>query len=98
MQFGRFHGIALLALGGLMLLVQIFVIFSGSSKETRPLPEQTSTSEGKPVEQKPRTIDYLPGVLGVVLVGLGGYTLVLRQKNATDRAEEQSAGQRTVRG
>src|SRR6516162_3916853 len=69
MQFGRFHGIALIVLGGLLLLAQTFVIFAGSTKTERPKAEETSETESKPPTSFTRGFNYLPGVLGVAMVG-----------------------------
>jgi len=88
MQFGRLHGFALIVLGGLLLLAQTFVIFAGSTKTERPKPEETSQTASKPPTSFTRGFNYLPGVLGVAMVGLGGYALVLRQRKIIKEADE----------
>jgi len=90
MQFARFHGIALLALGALLLFVQTVVIF----KEKSPVAEITDSSQQPPPAQSSGRslppLDYLPGVLGIVLAGAG--TLVLAQvshQGTRKRLEEE---------
>jgi hypothetical protein len=88
MQFGRFHGVALLVLGTFLLLVQAFVIFEGRVV-TRPtnLAERSSPSPAGPVPS--RTIDYLPGAVGIGLVALGGFVLMLGQKKILEQFRER---------
>jgi hypothetical protein len=61
MQFGRFHGIALLALGAILLLVQVFVTFN-----EKALPQKRRASSPKPAEGRPRGtlpgLEYCPGM------------------------------------
>jgi hypothetical protein len=90
MQFGRFHGIALLALGALLLLVQTVMVF----KEKSPAAETTASSQ-QPATAQPNgrslpALDYLSGVLGLVLAGAGAYVLAqASHKGAQKRLEEE---------
>jgi len=89
MQFGRFHGIAMLALGAILLLVQVFVTFNEKSP-----PTETTASSPKPAEGRPRGtlpgLEYLSGMLGVVLAGAGAYVLArTSHKGAQKRLEEE---------
>ena len=88
MQFGRFHGIALLALGGLLLFVQTVVIF----KQTAPPREAPSSAQQAPVT--PRAAlpawDYLSGVFGIVLASAGAYALArASHQGELERREEE---------
>src|SRR5262245_49920095 len=90
MQFGRFHGIALLALGAVLLLVQTAVIF----KEKSPAAESTASSQQpQAVEPNGRSLpalDYLAGVLGIALAGAGAYVLAqASHKGEQKRLEEE---------
>lgn len=90
MQFGRFHGIALLALGALLLVVQMVVIFDGKAPPT----ETTASSEQPPATEPSRAplpgFEYLSGVLGVVISGAGAYVLAqASRKGAQKRLEEE---------
>ena len=89
MQFGRFHGIALLALGAILLFVQVFVTFNEKSP-----PTETTASSPKPAEARPRGtlpgLEYLSGMLGIVLAGAGAYVLArASHKGAQKRLEEE---------
>jgi hypothetical protein len=89
MQFGRFHGIALLALGTLLLLVQTVMVF----KQKSPAAETTASSQPATAQPNGRSLpalDYLSGVLGVVLAGAGAYVLAqASHKGAQKRLEEE---------
>jgi hypothetical protein len=89
MQFGRFHGIALLTLGVLLLFVQTLVIF----KEKSPATETTASSP-QPAAAQPRgrslpALDYLSGVLGVVLAGAGAYVLAQASRKGAQKMLEE---------
>ena len=89
MQFGRFHGIALLALGALLLLVQTVVIFNDKA-----LPRENAPSSPPPAKQPSHAplpgVEYLSGVLGIILAGAGVYVLAeASHKGALQRTEEE---------
>jgi hypothetical protein len=90
MQFGRFHGIALLTLGALLLFVQTVVIFN----EKAP-PQETTPSSQPPAATQPSRaplpgLQYLSGVLGLVLAGAGAYVLTqANRKGELQRLEEE---------
>lgn len=90
MQFGRFHGIALLALGALLLLVQIVVIFNDKA----PPREATPSSQPPAADERSRAplpgVEYLSGALGILLAGAGAYVLAqASQKGVLKRMEEE---------
>jgi hypothetical protein len=89
MQFGRFHGVALLALGALLLCVQAVVIFRATTppQETAPPTQQApATAPGRAFP----AFDYLSGVLGIVLASAGAYVLArASHKGELERREEE---------
>lgn len=101
MQFGKFHGIALLALGAILLFTQTLLIF----REKAPPPEVTAPSQ-QPAAAEPNGapmhgLEYLSGVMGVALLGAGAYLLArsshktaLQQAEQERREEDRSAGLR----
>ena len=89
MQFGKFHGIALLALGAILLFVQVFVTFNEKSPAT-----ETTASAPQPAKAQPRGtlpgLEYLSGMLGILLAGTGAYVLAQAgRKGAQKRIEEE---------
>jgi hypothetical protein len=82
MQFGRFHGIALLALGAILLLVQAVVSFEERSAAAAKAAasQQRAETEGKPADGPLRGLVFLPGIIGLALAGSGIYALVLLQR------------------
>src|SRR5215475_2438288 len=91
MQFGRFHGIGLLVLGAMLLLVQTMLIF----REKAPPTERTAPSDqpaaARPTGMPMHGLEYLSGVVGVILAGAGGYVLARasRKTPAEQSAEER---------
>jgi hypothetical protein len=81
MQFGKFHAVAFLMLGVLLLLVQVYVVFEGRANvaQTSP-PDQTTETGPQTVFTRPNRIDYLPGALGFALVAFGGYVMLQGRK------------------
>ena len=95
MQFGRFHGIALLALGAILLFVQVAVSFedrSASSAKAASL--QRAETDGQPADGRLRELRFLPGIIGIALAGAGWFVLVRAQrKGIPDSAmEDRSSG------
>ena len=92
MQFGRFHGIALLALGALLLLLQTVLIFNEKSPPARTTSSSQQSQQPAAAEPSGRSspaLDYLAGVLGIVLAGAGAYVLAqASHKGAQKRLEE----------
>lgn len=97
MQFGRFHGIALLTLGLLLLVVQTYVFFGrevsqGAAPAIQGNPEQTA-----PDNLNPRMFEYVPGIAGLVFAGAGVFVIVQRQRQilknfeASQRQDSESS-------
>lgn len=94
MQFGRFHGIALLTLGVLLLFAQAYVVFWGHGSEAKP--QREADQAQRPANRPENAFEYLPGALGVVLVGLGGYTFARRPGASGDAHTSQPFSGRPV--
>jgi predicted amino acid dehydrogenase len=90
MQFGKFHGVALIALGVLLLMVQVYVIFAGRAN-VEPLNPSDRITQTEPGAATLHVIDYLPGAAGVGLVALGGFVLMLGQKKLLDEVQNREA-------
>ena len=82
MQFGRFHGIALLALGAILLLVQAVVSFEdrSASAAKAAASQQRAETERRPADGRLRGLVFLPGIIGLALAGSGIYALVQVQR------------------
>ena len=91
MQFGRFHGIALLTLGAILLFVQAVVSFedrSASAAKAGAL-QQRAETDGQPAAGRFRELAFLPGIIGIVLAGAGWYALVqVRRRGVPDAGLE----------
>lgn len=97
MQFGRFHGIAVLALGMLLLLVQVVVLFKEKAPPTRATAPSDQPAAAEPTRAPARAVEYLSGVIGILLVGGGGYILsqASRKSAAQQLVEERSEEDRS---
>jgi len=87
MQFGRFHSIALISFGALLLLLQTYMIFASRAVAQRPMPDETSTTDSKAPVSSAHLFIYLPGAVGLAMVGLGAYGVVQRQREVIARAD-----------
>jgi len=98
MQFGRFHGIALLTLGALLLFLQMVVIFNEKARPTEAAASAQETPPAEPGRPPLPGLQYLSGVLGVVLAGAGAYVLgQVSHKGAQQRlAEERQEEDRSL--
>jgi hypothetical protein len=95
MQFGRFHGIALLALGAILLFVQVAVSFEDrSASSAKAASQQRAETDGQPADGRLRDLRFLPGIIGIALAGAGWFVLVRAQrKGIPDSAmEDRSSG------
>ena len=93
MQFGKFHGIALLALGGLLLLMQVFMIFQGLDRNaSRPQPtDQSLQAESRHNYRSLGAFEYVPAAAGAALIGLGMWIIVRRQKEILHHFPDQNS-------
>jgi hypothetical protein len=90
MQFGRFHGMVLLALGALLLVVQTVVVFKLKAAPADVVAPSRQPAAAEPGRRPLHGLEYLPGVIGVVLAGAGGYALAeASRKSGQQRTEEE---------
>ena len=75
MQFGRIHGIAMFALGIVLVLVQAVISLSPSKGTETPARDTTSTVESK--------MSYAPGVIGGIFL-LGGIWIVYSSRRTDE--------------
>lgn len=101
MQFGRFHGIGLLVLGALLLFVQTMLIFREKAPPTETTAPSDQPSAGRPAVAPLHGLEYLSGVVGIVLVAAGGYVFaqasrktVAQELEEERREEDRSFGKR----
>ena len=88
MQFAKVQGSALAALGLLLLLLQGFLFFSSMRPAGSP-------AEISPAPQAEHKAKYLPGIIGLVALGFGGYLVVQQRKrggNEDVQPEKTSSG------
>jgi hypothetical protein len=82
MQFAKVQGAALAALGLLLLALQIYILFSSTMPSGSPTQAPATASEAQQIAK------FVPGVAGLLALGLGGY-LVLRQRKRSGNEETQ---------
>ena len=91
MQFGRLHGVILVLLGGLLLLVQVFLTFQGLVRSAnRPQPtDQSAQAESRTGYRELHPMEYIPALAGVGLAIFGTIIIVRRQKEVLDEFSKQ---------
>jgi hypothetical protein len=82
MQFAKTQGRSLAALGLLLLLVQGF-IFISSTRRTQ------NFRKDSPVRQEPTPAAYVPGILGLLSLGLGMYLIIAQRKRGNEEAQPE---------
>jgi hypothetical protein len=80
MQFEKFHGIALVALGALLLLVQASMLFHNITARGSLASQRSSDPVNSKTLNKEQEVSFLPGGLGLFSIVLGSGLLVLRQR------------------
>jgi hypothetical protein len=88
MQFAKVQGSGLAVLGLLLLMLQGYLSFSSSRPVERPV---ETPSSNVPSEHKAM---YVPGLMGVMALGLGVYLVVAQSRRARSdeiRATKTSA-------
>jgi hypothetical protein len=80
MQFAKVQGAGLAALGLLLLLLQGYFLFhsTGAAASSTQAPPITTPGE--------HTISYLPGIIGVIALGLGAVLVIVQ--NTSGRNEK----------
>jgi ABC-type phosphate transport system permease subunit len=86
MQFGKFHGLILVAFGFLLFAVQAWMFFEYSLPpgENSAKRQAISQSEDKPVQEK--HVSYLPLILGGFAVTVGGMLLLVHHEKRIEKA------------
>lgn len=89
MQFGKFHGLTLVAFGFLLFVVQAWMYFQFSQPpgENSANRQAIAQSEEKPVQEK--HVTYIPAILGGFAVTLGGMLLLVHHERRIEKADRQ---------
>ena len=89
MQFGKFHGLILVAFGFLLFAVQAWMYFEYSLPpgENSANRQDISQSEEKAVQEK--HVSYLPAILGGLAVTLGAVLLLVHHEQQIEKATRQ---------
>jgi hypothetical protein len=89
MQFAKVQGGALAALGLLLLVLQVFILFSSPRQTGSPTQAPATPTEGEQIAK------FVPGGLGLLALGLGGYLVLLQRKR---RGSEELQPEKTRSG
>jgi hypothetical protein len=89
MQFAKVQGGALAALGLLLLVLQVYILFSSARQRGSPTQAPAIPTQGEQIAK------FVPGGLGLLALGVGGY-LVLQQ--AKRRGSEEPPPEKTRSG
>lgn len=75
MQFARVQGGGLAALGFLLLALQVYILFSSTQRSDSPTQA--------PATQGAQMAKFVPGILGLLAMGLGGYLVVQQSRRGS---------------
>jgi hypothetical protein len=89
MQFGKVQGGALAVLGLLLLALQVYILFSSTRQSGSPTQAPATPTQGEQI------VKFVPGVLGFLALGLGGYLVLLQRKR---RGNEEPQPEKTRSG
>jgi hypothetical protein len=89
MQFAKVQGGALAALGLLLLLLQVYILFSSTRQSGSPTQAPAAPTQGEQIAK------FVPGGLGLLALGLGGYFMLLQRKR---RGNEELQPEKTRSG
>jgi hypothetical protein len=78
MQFARTQGLALAAMGLLLLALQGYILFSSIRTPGSPSQAPATTTEGEQIAK------FVPGIIGLLALAGGGYLIVVRRKRGSD--------------
>jgi hypothetical protein len=74
MQFAKVQGGALAALGLLLLVLQVYILLSSTRQSGSPTQAPATPTEGEQITK------FVPGGMGLLALGLGGYLVLLQRK------------------
>ena len=89
MQFAKVQGDALAALELLLLVLQAYILFSSTRQSGSPTQAPATPTQGEQITK------FVPGGLGVLALGFGGYLVLLQGKR---RGSEEHQPEKTRSG
>jgi hypothetical protein len=89
MQFAKVQGGGLAALGILLLALQIYILFSSTRHSSSPTQAPATPTQGEQI------VRFVPGIVGLLALGLGGYLVLLQRKQ---RSNEETQPEKTRSG
>lgn len=78
MQFARAQGRGLIAVGLLLLALQIYILVSSTQPSGSPTQAPPAPTPGEQI------IKFVPGILGLLALAGGGYLLLQQRKQGTN--------------
>ena len=89
MQFARVQGVGLAAVGLLLLALQIYILFSSARQSGSPTQAPPAPTPGEEI------IKFVPGIVGVLALAVGGYLILLQKKQG---GSEETQPEKTKSG
>jgi len=89
MQFARVQGAGLAAVGLLLLALQVYILFSSTRQAGSPTQAPPAATPGEQITK------FVPGIVGLLALGIGGYLVVLQKKQGSN---EETQPEKTKSG
>jgi hypothetical protein len=86
MQFAKVQGGALAALGLLLLVLQGYILFSSTGQSGSPTQAPATPTQGEQIAK------FVPGGLGLLALGLGGYLVLQRKRPGSEERQPEKTG------
>ena len=77
MQFGKAQGGGLIVLGLLLLALQVYILFSSTRQSGSPTQAPATPTQGEQITK------FIPGVVGLLGLAVGGYLVLLQRKQGS---------------
>jgi hypothetical protein len=89
MQFGKAQSGGLIALGLMLVGLQIYILFSSTQQPGSPTQAPATPTQGQQITK------FIPGVVGILVLAVGGYLVLLQRKQ---RSNEEIQPEKTKSG
>jgi hypothetical protein len=89
MQFAKVQGGGLAALGFLLLALLVYILFSSTRQSGSPTRAPATPTQGEQITK------FIPGVVGLLALAVGGYLVLLQRKQGSN---EETQSEKTKSG
>lgn len=82
MQFAKVQGGGLAALGLLLLALQVYILFFSTRQSGRSTQAPATPTQGEQITK------FIPGIVGLLALAVGGYLVLLQRKQGSNEGTQ----------